>query len=389
MLAIACKQAGLAVRLYERDDHCQTPQALLELTANGTRVLHALGLKRVLSDAALMPEFRTLRSAGSGFLLSQLPLGAFSEARYGAPCYLIEAQALKELLWHACAQHQIAIQRAADVLDVETSSATITMRDGSRFQHLAVAIASGWSVDDPLSADQTETPVLANLLESRSWSQTTTTVIRARAKRTRPSRDHDRFINTWLLSGGYCTERPVAAIGGGEQQVELVAVATFQPINSTAQGAIEELLGRAHPMLSSLTTQLTDAEHLLARSAEPARFWHAGRTVLLGATAHAPAAYAEFGPSVAMEDAWILSRMIERWEEEPHQDFAEYARFRQPRARRLHAFTRSEFDARSESRPGHIWRRNLRWALTSRFLPEIAMQRLDWLYGYDCIKGFA
>ena len=25
---------------------------------------------------------------------------------------------------------------------------------------------------------------------------------------------------------------------------------------------------------------------------------------------------------------------------------------------------------------------------SARFLPEIAMQRLDWLYGYDCIKGF-
>ena len=35
------------------------------------------------------------------------------------------------------------------------------------------------------------------------------------------------------------------------------------------------------------------------------------------------------------------------------------------------------------------WQRNLNWSLTSRFLPEIAMQRTDWLYGYDSIKGFA
>ena len=29
------------------------------------------------------------------------------------------------------------------------------------------------------------------------------------------------------------------------------------------------------------------------------------------------------------------------------------------------------------------------WSVINRFLPEISMAQWDWLYGYNCIKGFA
>ena len=38
--------------------------------------------------------------------------------------------------------------------------------------------------------------------------------------------------------------------------------------------------------------------------------------------------------------------------------------------------------------PTQAFFNHLGTALSTRFLPEIAMQKLDWVYGYDCIKGF-
>jgi len=96
----------------------------------------------------------------------------------------------------------------------------------------------------------------------------------------------------------------------------------------------------------------------------------------------------DLGPDAALEDAWVLSRMMERWEEQPHQGFADYARFRRPRAQRLARFDTEQNRILTLTQTRDIWLRNIRWSMTSRFLPEIAMQKLDWLYGYDCIKGF-
>jgi hypothetical protein len=35
-----------------------------------------------------------------------------------------------------------------------------------------------------------------------------------------------------------------------------------------------------------------------------------------------------------------------------------------------------------------VLQRNFKLALGSRYLPEIAMGRFDWLHGYDCVRGF-
>ena len=152
--------------------------------------------------------------------------------------------------------------------------------------------------------------------------------------------------------------------------------------------AIRSLLRGCHPHLARLAENL-EADYEDVPVAEVAEHWQTGRVALLGGAAHAAPAYPELEPSAALEDAWILSRMMERWEEAPHQGFAEYERFRRSRAKRLRAFAGEELSTNTVPQGLARWQRNLRWSLSGRFLPEIAMQRLDWLYGYDCIRGFA
>jgi 2-polyprenyl-6-methoxyphenol hydroxylase-like FAD-dependent oxidoreductase len=91
---------------------------------------------------------------------------------------------------------------------------------------------------------------------------------------------------------------------------------------------------------------------------------------------------------VGLEDAWVLSRMLENYEEAVDEGLREYARFRRARANRLSraAAVRAE-QYFENTRLGRLGR-NLNLALSTRFLPEIAMQRIDWLYGHDCIRGF-
>ena len=386
-LGIALKQSGLAVRLYDQAGNIRQADAPVLLSANGTRVLHALGLKEELAAISLLPQFATLRHARTGFLLSQRPLGAFSEARYGAPDVLVEHAQLVQMLRAKAAALGIPLERDTPVADVDAGDAIVNFTDGRSARHLSIAVACGV----PAIA---EAPGLANLLNERNWSADDQLIaIRAIGHRAEPSRDHDRFINTWVADRLIAIEEPmpVLAATAEDQRLALTLLGPardFDGANGSAAELYERMLERAHPHLRGLLAE-AEVQKAAEPTAHPAEFWFAEKLVLLGAACHAHPGFPALNSSAALEDACVLSRMMERWEESPHEGFADYERYRKPRAKRLRAFARSERAILSEPVGFAAWQRNLKWSLTSRFLPEIAMQRTDWLYGYDCIKGFA
>jgi salicylate hydroxylase len=381
-LAIACRRAGLDVRLYEQHQSPHPDPVLLSLTPNGTRVLLALGLKEPLGAIALAPMFGVVRSSRTGFMLSQRPLGGFSEARYGAPFCVVGTGDLNATLRDAAVSLGVPIERGCRVENVETTSATLVLADGSRVRHAALAVATGIPA-------KTDEPELSALLESRSWRvPDALTVIRARIRRDAPDRDHARFVNTWIGPELSVIEHPAPVARGAGQEVELTMVITAPRPDRAAAAVLADRLAKCHPHLVALATA-AEAEYVDQPLAGPATAWQSGRTALLGDAAHGGALYPELNPSPVLEDAWILSRMMERSEEAPYEEFPAYERFRRPRAERLKAFAASELESHTLVPPGAVWRRNFAWSMTSRFLPEIALQRLDWLYGYDCIRGFA
>ncbi len=390
-LAIALKHSGLSVRLYDlpdQDEEAPSPPAPVLLTANGTRVLHAIGLKEALAEIALTPQFSTLRHARTGFLLSQRPLGAFSEARYGAPDVLVDGARLVQLLRREAARLGIPLERQAAVRDVHPGSATLTFADGRTARHQSVAVACGL----PKAG---EAPGISDLLNERQWSDSNDLIgIQVSGARREAVRDHDRFINTWLANGLIAVEAPcpgTPTAPSDDQRVTMTLLAAAEDwaeSEASADILTERLLQQTHPHLRGLIANPV-AERLVEANAVIAEFWFAEKMVLLGGACHAHPGFPDLNTGAALEDAWVLSRMMERWEESPHEGFADYERFRKPRARRLRTYAEMERKSLAERSGMAAWQRNLKWSLTSRFLPEIAMQRLDWLYGYDCIKGFA
>ena len=71
-----------------------------------------------------------------------------------------------------------------------------------------------------------------------------------------------------------------------------------------------------------------------------------------------------------------------------HDGFDEYQKYRRARTRRVvnMAGQLAVQENRAHAVKKFLHRLNI--ALSTRFLPEIAMHRIDWLYGYDCIRGF-
>ena len=379
-LAIALKQSGLDTRLYDQPSPPPASDGPVFLSANGTRVLHAIGLKEALANVAVFPQFATIRHARTGFLLSQRPLGAFSEARYGAPDCLVDGNVLTGMLRLKAQELHIPLDAAGRIEHVDAGSATLHLEGDGRRRHLALAVASG----RPANAGELG---LSTLRNERAWGAPGDPMhSRAIGLRAAPTRDHARFINPWIAEGLVAVEQPITS-DQADQRLALTLITAPRPGEEDPAALLSALLGRMHPHLRNLIAdpQITFASEPIADVAE---FWFAEKLVLLGGLCHAHSTFPELTPSAALEDAWVLSRMMERWEESPHEGYADYERYRKPRARRLRAFSDAERHSLTIREPLASWRRNLKWSLTSRFLPEIAMQRTDWLYGYDCIKGF-
>src|SRR5688572_32792155 len=64
--ALALQQKGFIVRVFEQAPALGEVGAGLQISANGTRVLHALGLARGLKDIAWVPAGKEIRLWNSG-----------------------------------------------------------------------------------------------------------------------------------------------------------------------------------------------------------------------------------------------------------------------------------------------------------------------------------
>ena len=297
-----------------------------------------------------------------------------------SPDCVVMGGRLTEALRQQAGQLQIPMDAGALVESVEPGTATLRLKGGREFSHAALAVACGIPSDP-------HHPGLSNLLNQRSWQPAGGfRLLQAIGTRAEPARDHGRFLTTWIADGLVAVEHPLPS-DDGTQRLSLSIMAPAAADDEDPAALMHRLLGRAHPHLRHLFDEVE-----VFPAAEPAsdcaEFWFAEKLALLGGACHAHPPFPEITPSAALEDAWVLSRMMERWEDEPHQGFSDYERYRKPRARRLRAFSENERQNLMIADPFRAWRRNLSWSLTSRFLPEITLQKTDWLYGYDCIRGF-
>jgi salicylate hydroxylase len=376
-LALALREAGFRdIHVYERGAPGDAPDLGLVLPPSANKVLHALGLKDALHELRGYPQGQLQRTWQSGFLLSQRPLGQFAEARYGAPHCVIDHATLLLALLDACARHAITIvgnsgctgmSQYDDRVDVQLGGAQASHdvligcdgRSSTVRRHLHYPVdgirsrSTAWS--GSASVDALPRPLVANA------------------------------ITTWLGPGQFLTHW-LAADGARVEFMAIVndAAADDQP----ATGTPTPHFGSAHPHLRAL---VESSDSLVAEPVtehEPIAQWYDRRVVLLGDACHALPPHLQQGAALAIEDAWVLSRMLERWEDEPTSGFDEYQRYRKVRVTRVRQASRSLATQWTLDAPRQVLARNLKLSLASRFLPEIAMQQLDWLYGYDCIKGF-
>jgi salicylate hydroxylase len=147
--ALAASRAGWDVRLFERASAFSEVGAGIQLGPNVVKVLHGWGLADALQAVAAFPERLQVRSAVSGQLLGELPLGAAMARRYGAPYLTIHRADLHGVLLQAVQQQadvKLHLGRPLQSFRQTAQAVTVQADDGPGIEGDALIGADGvWS----------------------------------------------------------------------------------------------------------------------------------------------------------------------------------------------------------------------------------------------------
>ena len=131
--ALALIRRGIAVEVYEQATELREVGAGVQLGANGTRVLHALGLKDALEATQFFASGKEARLWNTGERWVTFDLGAIAQERYGAPHIFMHRGDLQAALADAIARERpdaIRLGRRFAALTQESDGVTVMFTDG-------------------------------------------------------------------------------------------------------------------------------------------------------------------------------------------------------------------------------------------------------------------
>jgi 2-polyprenyl-6-methoxyphenol hydroxylase-like FAD-dependent oxidoreductase len=144
--ALALLKRGLDVEVYEQATRLGEVGAGIQISANGTRVLVALGLEEALREIQVSPLRKEIRHWRTGQAWKWYELGPSADQRYGSPHVLLHRGDLHDMLVKAV-QHlkPDAIHLAKRCVDIGQSDEHVDLRfaDGDMVQAGFVVGADG------------------------------------------------------------------------------------------------------------------------------------------------------------------------------------------------------------------------------------------------------
>lgn len=381
-LALACREAGFRdVTVYEQSAAPEALGAGVQLSPNATRVLGALGLRPALEAVCFYPEAVQFRGWRTGYLIAARPLGHFSEARYGAPYFHVHRADLHELLLEAAERAQVRLEtgRLCRGAGQDDEGPWLELEDGPARHDVVVG------------CDGIHSRIRDSLFEAAEPRFTGHVAWRGMVPADRlPDELIPPTATVWLGPARhfvhyYVRRGELVNFVGVVESARWTGESWRQP-GDPAELA-EDFAGW-HPVVTQLIQSAGEVYRWALYDRDPLAGWTRGRITLLGDACHPMLPYLAQGAAMAIEDAWVLSRMLERWEDDPAEGLMEYERYRRPRTARVQLRSRAQGAEFHLQERWTVLRRNLKLALGSRYLPEVAMRQFDWLHGYDCVRGF-
>lgn len=379
-LALALAKRGVASHVFEQADAFSEVGAGLQLSPNAVRRLKSFGFDLItdLNSAdskATQPEKITIYDSTSGAEVSHIPLGAFAEARYGAPYLVMARPDLLDLMVEAASNEPlIELSTSKRLIHIyqDGNKVTATMEDESAYEGALMVAADGvWSRVRTL-INRESTPQQTGLIAWRALID----------KAAAPPRLSGADTSVFLGPGAHLVQYRVS----GGNKVNLVAVTKGEARQrSWAEVLPAELLYEEircwHKPLRQEIMKIKDWQAWPLMLLKPFQPWSKGRVVLLGDAAHAIVPFLAQGAAMAIEDAHLLADLIANLEDrESRQNvetlFSIYEATRYKRCQRV--LSKSIYNLQFYHAGGFL--RPVRNGMLRLASPRMLLRQYDWLY---------
>ena len=369
--AVCLARRGARVTVVERAEALRDVGAGVQISPNGVRVLHAMGLGPALEAAGDQAEAVELRTGEDGRPVARLPLprGALAQWR------LLHRADLLDLLAGAAVAAGAELRLGETVTSVRPTEGRpiATLEGGTRLAPDLLIGADG--------IRSTVRPLLNGRREPRFAGQVAWRALIPGAEPGPPvSTVHlfpGRHLVTYPLRGGASTnlvavvERPDWAEEGWRHRDD--------------PDHLRAAFADAHPALRRLLERVEET-HLWGLFRHPvAADWGSSAIALLGDAAHPTLPFLAQGANLALEDAWALAA-------ETDAPVSLDRALRNYRARRRDRAARAVAAAEANARAYHLagWRRSAAHAalrLGSALAPGLVSGRYAWLHDHDETAG--
>lgn len=380
--ALCLARKGIRSTVVEQSSEFGEVGAGIQVSPNGTRVLFALGLEDELDRVAFRPEAVEMLGWRRGQLISRLPLGATVASRFGTPY----------LHLHRADLHRVLAEAAtgSELIDFRMGSPLVSASQDERGVVARTRSGEELAGDFLIGADGIRSTVREFVVPHAEPSFTGCVAWRGVI-------DASAFDGAARNATGM---RSVAALWMGPgahfvnyylrrgELVNFVAIVErddWSDESWTVKGDKRDLVDDFAGWHSTVQNIIHRTPHdecykwaLFVRKPLPA--WTAGRITLLGDSCHATLPFLAQGACLAFEDAAVLARCLDGYDEvEPA--LRRYEVLRRDRTAITQAQARKAQTVYHLSDGRKAWLRNIALRLGKR----ASNRRIEGLYGYDAL----
>lgn len=304
-LCLAAK--GIAVTVLEQSDRITEIGAGVQISPNGNRVLHGLGLADALEEVAFRPQMSERRNWRTGEVLAGAPFGEAIIEKYGFPYYHIHRADLIGVLADAAGWHPaVDLQTGVRVQGIEATDAgaNAILSDGSRQSSDVIVGADGIRSVVRHALFGNTAPTFTGNIAWRSLIPTGNLpdgMVRPAATAWWGPGRH--FVHYYVRSGTYVNCVAVVEKDGWEVEswTEKGDIAELRADFSGWHSDIQTLIGAMDPD-ACFKWALFDRP--------PMTQWRVGAATLLGDACHATLPFMAQGAVMAIEDGAVLAECL-------------------------------------------------------------------------------
>ena len=380
--ALALLQRGFTVDVYEQAPELAEVGAGVQIAANGSRVLIALGLQSAMERVVCAAAFKEVRLWNTGQTWKLFDLGRDSIERFGAPYWFVHRGDMHRALLDAVAARSrgaIHTGRRCTGFADDGRTVTLELAGGDRARGDALICADGVhsSLRRQLSADG-KSASQSEFLGIISW--------RGLARMSKLPAELRRPVGTnWVGPGGHVITYPLRGgdilnfVGFGER--DDWKVESWTEKGSHAECAAD--FQRWHPLVHEIIANVDQPYKWALVGRTPLDRWTRGRVTLLGDACHPMLPFLAQGANSALEDGLVLARCLDA-----HADVE--AALQRYEAMRLERTTRIVNGSAETGRRFHnptLADDATAIAYVDReWQPDKVRLRYDWLFEYDATK---